>query len=186
MRMPPVAAVDAAAAGWIGPRLSGAFGAVSLAVPAGFDRYARILHPAVDYRDGHVVGVSWAQVAALSGRVVHPVAQYDRIATPAPGCVDRATLERIDWPAVGDLEPVSMRALCDVLGRHTDRQSGCFFAVWYGWGDAEGEAQCRSVPSVRFRRRGRCRQCESWIGTLRGSPFRAGHIGSTRASLRMP
>src|SRR5882762_657896 len=37
---------EVSAAAWIAPRLGGAFGAVTQAVPVGFEDYARICHPA--------------------------------------------------------------------------------------------------------------------------------------------
>jgi hypothetical protein len=50
-------------------------------VPDSFEDYARILHPA--YRplgDGREEAVTWATVASWTGRVAHPVMQFERIA----------------------------------------------------------------------------------------------------------
>jgi hypothetical protein len=86
---PPRAAVDPGAALWIASRLSGQFGAVTRTVPAGFAAYARIFHPA---DPGAAVHRRWSEVAAANGRIMHPLAQYARISTPAPGRTEPAPL----------------------------------------------------------------------------------------------
>ncbi len=113
---PPRAAVDPGAALWIAPRLSGQFGAVTRTVPARFAAYARIFHPA---DPGTAVHRRWSEVAAANGRIMHPVAQYARISTPASGRTEPAPLAGIQAPATGDLEPACLRSVCEILARHT-------------------------------------------------------------------
>lgn len=131
---PPAPAASSEASAWIGPRLIEQFGAACRTIPTGFAAYARVLHPA---DPGAPTPRGWAEVAESMGRVMHPLAQFDRISTPPPGRAD-------SWadsppapqpPSLGSLEPEPLRALCDILGRHTPPGSRCWFAVWEGWGD---------------------------------------------------
>jgi hypothetical protein len=128
---PPRAAADTGAAGWIAPRLSDRFGTVTKTVPAGFAAYARIFHPA---DPGEAVQYRWSEVAEANGRIMHPLAQYERISTPAPGRTASALLADVQAPAVGDLEPACLRSLCEVLAHHTTAQARCWFAVYGGSG----------------------------------------------------
>ena len=109
---------DPSVGDWLAPRL-GPFGAaVGSLVPRGYEAYARVLHP---MRDATGAPVSWATVAAATGRVVHPTAQSWRVVgRPSP---HRAQAESAAWPgdepATGSLDSRSLRALMPVLGRHT-------------------------------------------------------------------
>ena len=112
---------------WLRPRL-GPFGpAVGSLVPRGYAAYARILHPMYD--EAHAP-VTWAAVAAETGRVVHPTAQAWRVAgrpevyaprlqplgqpvTPRPGSGSG------DDSAEGSMDGRELRLVADVLGRHT-------------------------------------------------------------------
>jgi hypothetical protein len=127
--------------------LSDQFGAVTRTVPAGFDAYARILHP-VD--PGAEAQLRWSAVAQHNGRIMHPLAQYARISRPAPGRTELTPLANVQAPRTGELEPASLRALCDVLAHHTVAPARCWFAVWEGRGDPEpGEqvlAACLGGP----------------------------------------
>jgi len=68
--------------------------------PAGFEAYARVLHPWTDGAEG----------------------------------TDGVQTERVD----GHLPTGALRALCDVLGRHTTSADRCFFALWDGYGEIYG------------------------------------------------
>ena len=101
---------DVSAADWVvagvGPFGSGVGGLV----PHGFEAYARILHPAWETGDRLV---TWAEVAAWSGRTVHPRAQFEAIAKPAAG----AGITARSWqnaPDPGTLPPTLLSALCDI------------------------------------------------------------------------
>src|SRR6185437_16494782 len=75
-------ATDVSAADWVIANV-GPFGSgVGALVPRGFAAYARILHPAWEAGDRPV---TWAKVAAWSGRVIHPRVQFEAIAKPAAG-----------------------------------------------------------------------------------------------------
>lgn len=106
---------------------------VGSVVPDGFEAYARILHPA--YR---TIGtyeqepVTWAEVAAMTGRRLHPLAQFSRIA----GIEDLNG--RPEWgqrPPEGDLPVEVATALCPALAGFTQTADRCWFCVWVGWGD---------------------------------------------------
>jgi hypothetical protein len=132
---PPAPAPDAAAAAWIAPRLVEQFGAVCGTIPTGYDAYARILHPA---DPGGGAPLRWAEVAEANGRTMHPLAQFERISTPAPRRGEPTPLHDIQPPIPGDLAPEALRGLCEVLQRHTPDASRCWFAVWEGWGELTG------------------------------------------------
>jgi hypothetical protein len=131
-RLRPVA--DVSPADWViagvGPFGSG----VGALVPHGFEAYARVLHPAwAD--DDHPV--TWAEVAAWSGRVVHPRVQFQALAAPAPGMGGAAA----PWetsPEPGSMAPDLLAALCDVLAVHTRSAGRCWFCVWDGYEQTSG------------------------------------------------
>ena len=62
---------------------------------------------------------------------------------------DIAPLDNVSPPMTGDLDAESLRALCEILARHTAVADRCWFAVWEGWGD------WGSGSAVTFSRRGR-------------------------------
>jgi hypothetical protein len=137
---------DLSAAAWIAPRL-GAFGSgVGGIIPAGFEAYARILHPA-DSANQHV---RWDVVAAACGKLAHGLMQFHTLVGVGPNEYD---VDTAAWagsvPDHGDLEPESLAALLDVLARHTVSVQRCWFGVWegYGWvsgGDARVELPKRN------------------------------------------
>jgi len=110
---------DVAAGGWIAPRLRGAFGAVGLVCPTGFEAYARVFHPVNPYSlslERH----SWAQVAAATGSVVHPAMQWGRISRGWEG----------GEPPTGTLEESRLALLADAIGGDDPVTLG----FWTGYG----------------------------------------------------
>ena len=72
----------AVAAAWLRPRLASAgleACPLDAIIPAGFEAYARVFHPAYDL-DGSPV--AWSEVAAAHGRVMHRQAQWEAIIGP--------------------------------------------------------------------------------------------------------
>jgi hypothetical protein len=122
-------AADVSAADWVAANV-GPFGSgVGALVPRGFQAYARILHPAWKAGD---LPVTWAEVAAWSGRGVHPCVQFEAIARPAAG----AGMTARPWqsaPDPGTLPPRLLSALCDILAAHTGTPDRCWFTVWDGY-----------------------------------------------------
>jgi hypothetical protein len=126
---------DPAAAAWIAPRLGGAFGAVTRAVPRGYPAYARICHPPTDSTGAPT---TWSHVARATGRQAHALMQWHAIA----GMRDPSQAGESRWnggsPRLGALVPEALGPLCDVLAAHTATPDDCWFGVWDGWGGLEG------------------------------------------------
>ena len=121
---------DVTQADWIVERLHPFAQDVGSAIPEGFEAYARVFHPA---RRGDRP-VRWAEVAAWSGRIVHPEMQWHRIADgPWPPPFDTEP-----WTGSSAIEPAA--ALVDVLSP----SDTCWFGVWEGFGGFEYPA----VPKV--------------------------------------
>lgn len=137
---------DPSVGDWLRPRL-GPFGAtVGSLVPRGFVAYARILHPMTD-TDG--TPVRWSEVAAATGRTVHPTAQSWKVErrpaphsgapAPTPELVELGGREstpsewRGDDPGEGSLPGPELGALARVLGRHADGELVVAFWEGSGW-----------------------------------------------------
>jgi hypothetical protein len=128
--MTPSEAVENA--DWIGARLH-PFKAydVGAVIPTGFAAYARILHPASTWRDR--ADVRWSEVAASSGKTIHPLVQFHAIATPVPG----RELEAKPWsgePETGTLSDRQARALSRLGEKHMSTPEACWFCLWEGFG----------------------------------------------------
>ena len=122
------------ASDWIRDRLHPFAQDVGSVVPAGFEGYARIFHPAWALRDQHeMVEVRWSDVAAWSGRTVHPEMQFHSIAVPVPG----RQLGPKPWsgePRLGVLPRQQANALTGLLAKHTASSDRCCFCLWDGYG----------------------------------------------------
>jgi len=128
-------------ADWIGRRLH-PFAAydVGSVVPTGFDAYARILHPAFTREKE----VRWAEVAAWSGKVIHPEVQFHALVPSLP--VDRIDAQPFIYPPRNGVLPESqVRALADLLPGHTSTPSECWFCLWEGYGYLEAKRAARRV-----------------------------------------
>ena len=139
---------DPSVADWIAPRLGPFGGWVGSVVPRGFPAYTRILHPVRD-RDGE--SATWAAVCAQTQREAHALMQWQSIGSPrVEDGSGRPASGGVPWegdePAVGELEPQALAALCRLLAAHTDPALECFFALWEGWGWIPGG---RSVAVLR-------------------------------------
>ena len=77
--------IDVRQADWIAGRLTPWEGewAITIFVPAGFEAYARVLHPVDTPENGRRL-VRWADVAAWSGMPLRKDAQFHTIALPPP------------------------------------------------------------------------------------------------------
>jgi hypothetical protein len=98
-------------------------------IPRGFAQYARLFHPA---RNQHGERVRWAEVAAWSGRTVHPLMAFGLISTPTSG-YGAGVAPWIERPNQGSLDSDDVIALADFLANFTDTSQRCFFAVWEGY-----------------------------------------------------
>jgi hypothetical protein len=108
-------------------------------VPEGFEAYARVLHPATSgYPDGN--RVTWAEIAATTGRTVHAEVQWPHLAftgeirnindlqRPPDGAPWRSP------PEEGSLDLAETTTLVGVLREHTTTPERCWFGFWEGWG----------------------------------------------------
>lgn len=78
--------------------------------------------------------VRWDTVAAWSGGIVHPLAEFEAMARPRPSVViEQAPFDQP--PPVGRLPEAILAGLCDVLAFHTGTSGRCWFCLWdgYGW-----------------------------------------------------
>lgn len=112
---------------------------VAATVPDCFEAYARILHPApmntVD-DDGtfHTETTTWADIAAKTGRTIHPAVQFSSITGLPRGEQLVAGNQSYGTPSEGRLEPFALAALADVVGRFTSTPEKVYLAIWDGWG----------------------------------------------------
>jgi hypothetical protein len=104
---------------------------VGAVIPTGFAAYAKILHPASRWPDH--TDVNWSEVAASTGKVIHPLVQFHAIATPVAG----RELEEKPWsgePQTGSLSDRQVRALSRLVEKHTSTTEPCWFCLWEGYG----------------------------------------------------
>lgn len=122
-------------ADWIRERLAPFGSCVTSVVPAGFEAYARVLHPAEEPGTGSRV-VRWAEVAAWSGLPLRPDAQFHSVALPP-----RRPAGEAPWsgqgPRQGSLFGPDAEALADVVRDWTGTPDRCWFCLWDGWGLAD-------------------------------------------------
>jgi hypothetical protein len=120
-------------ADWIGQRLS-PFDShiVTSVVPAGFEAYARVLHPAeVPGRGGDRL-VRWAEVAAWSGMPLQRDAQFHSIALPPVRPQSEAPWSS-QGPEEGSLYLPDAGELAGLLRGWTATPAQCWFCVWDGY-----------------------------------------------------
>jgi hypothetical protein len=117
---------------WISSaRRRGERGTVSALVPAVFEAYARVLHPAVRYAGDDDVEVPWSEVAAHNGTVAHRLMQWVALTR---GPVDSQPPVWDDGPSEGHLPVAVAGRLIEVLARSTATPADCLFGRWDGFG----------------------------------------------------
>jgi hypothetical protein len=129
----PAWSADVSEADWIGERLSASATLTSI-VPAGFDAYARVLHPAqVPEQNGERL-VRWTQVAAWSGMPLHRDAQFHSVALP-PVRPEAPAPWQSQGPEEGCLYLPDAEVLAGLAREWTAMPRQCWFCVWdgYGW-----------------------------------------------------
>jgi hypothetical protein len=148
---------DVSPALWISEYLANFDGTVGSIVPACFESYARVFHPAwllvaeeSQAAEGSVAterlldrqmarlwpkAVRWAEVAAANGREMHPLAQWGSIRGPLdysqsgnqPGLWDSR-------PEGGSPPPLVAQNMVPVLQRFTHTPEACWYGVSDIWG----------------------------------------------------
>jgi hypothetical protein len=106
---------------------------VTSIVPAGYEAYARILHPAETPVHGAKL-VRWREVSAWSGLPLRSDSQFYAIALPMIAPALPAPW-RGQGPSKGALYPPDAAALAELLRPHTSTPEQCWFGIWdgYGW-----------------------------------------------------
>lgn len=123
---------DVRSGDWLVARVQGFALNVGSIVPHGFEAYARVFHPI--FEDGQPP--RWRDLAASNDRLVHAEMQWHHISRPRGEChEDYDTLPPV---IVGSLPRRELQLLTDVLARHTDGSTPCWFAVWEGFGQING------------------------------------------------
>ena len=124
---------DVSEARWVEESLS-EFGKVRALLPEGFSAYARVFHPA--YLDeNEEQPVRWSTVATWTGRTVHPLMQFERIANLREN--DGDIYKDPPWgtaPVHGSIPEGECRTLIDVLRGFTSTPDRCYFGLWDGYG----------------------------------------------------
>jgi hypothetical protein len=128
---------DVHQADWIAPRLAPWDEyTITIVVPAGFEAYARVLHPVQTPGHGDQL-VRWADVAAWSGMPLREDAQFHSVAMP-PAVPGGPPPYGSQGPQQGSLYGPDAEVLAAILRDWTATPEDCWFCVWdgYGWGAA--------------------------------------------------
>lgn len=136
-------------ADWIGRRLL-PFGdhTVASVVPAGFEAYARLLHPARKSGAGRRA-VRWSEVAAWSGMPLRRDAQFHSVALP-PVSPQAPAPWRIQGPEEGSMYLPDAEILAGLAWEWTRTPERCWFCVWDGYGWDRTTFARPGEPSVRL------------------------------------
>ena len=121
---------DVSSSAWIGPRLHPFGQDIGSVIPGGFGAYARLFHP-VEVDESR--RERWSDVAARTGRIVHPEMQFHMIAAPR-GQTRSVDYNRRNQPRMGTLHLGHRRILVDHLRKATTTPDRCWFAMWEGLG----------------------------------------------------
>jgi hypothetical protein len=119
---------------------------VASIVPEGFPAYVRILHPARAV-DGRVL--RWADVAVRTHGIMHRLVQFHSLARSPSDSGDN-TVQGISPPESGNLPPDQLKALCEVLAKHTSASDSCWFCLWDGYGWLYDKATESTLVSTGF------------------------------------
>ena len=119
-------------------------------LPAGFDAYVRILHPALrpasrdtgtSAQGTSLSPVPWAEVAADHDVLLHRQSQWMGICGGVTGVPDYHPTGQRCWvwpPEEGVLEPrTTALTVLDILRRHTSPQTTCYCGFWSGYAGIE-------------------------------------------------
>ncbi len=130
---PPSPSANVAAADWVRERLGAPRdNVVTTIVPAGFEAYARILHP-VQTPSFAATLVRWGEVSTWSGVTMNPLVQWHDIALPFVRPVAEPPW-RGQGPSEGGLFGPDAQALIEHLAQATGTADTCFLCFWAGYG----------------------------------------------------
>ena len=126
---PPGPAASTESAQWLTQRDRLGPHWVTNAVGAGFQAYARLLHP----YDDHPSGQTWAAEARANGHTLHPSVDWKKIVSDELKAQFAQGRGGPGWPGSpsrGHLPTWALEALCAILARHTTTPHTCYFALW--------------------------------------------------------
>ena len=106
---------------------------ITVVVPAGFEAYARVLHPAETPDNGGRL-VRWADVAAWSGMPLREDAQFHSIALPPTTAPSGPPPYGSQGPHEGSLYRPDAEVLAAMSRNWTATPEDCWFCVWDGFG----------------------------------------------------
>ncbi len=127
---------DVSPAHWVEESLS-EFAKVRSLLPGGFTAYARVFHPAY-LDDAREQPVRWSAVASRTGRTVHPLMQFPRVANLSED--PRDMYKDPPWgraPQYGSIPEDECRALVGILRNFTSTPNRCYFCLWEGYGNLD-------------------------------------------------
>ena len=102
-------------------------GCVGSLVPKGFQRYARIFHPAWRVDRGQRIALRWADMAEYTEATPHALMQLNSISAPTMRDAE------VEPPYEGTLPRAVSQPLRDILERHS-AGADCWLGVWTGLG----------------------------------------------------
>ena len=129
---------DVSAARWVEERLTlSDFSTVRSLLPSGFAAYAHVFHPA--YLNGdEEQPVRWSTVASWTGRTVHPLMQFQRVAgLPEGPHINEPDPPWGSHPKVGSIPEAECRTLVEPLRGFTITSGICYFCLWEGNGNID-------------------------------------------------
>lgn len=118
---------DVAATDWLRQRVVD--GGVGWSViPAGFDAYVQVLHPA---RDPDESGIRWREIADWAGLPLLPGVWFQDLADLAPA--DRPLRPWVQKPSLWEIPDAALNAMTPILAGHTTTSDG-----WFGLREGSG------------------------------------------------
>jgi len=132
----PKPAADAAPARWVIDSVRDSDHTVGSVVPACFESYARVFHPAARGAHHRPEKVRWSEVAEAYDRVMHPAVEWGSL---TGSWIEKYQEPHPVWsepPSIGELDATVAASLADVLAAHATTPQRCWFAVWEGYGIA--------------------------------------------------
>jgi hypothetical protein len=115
------------------------FNSVGQLLPDTFEAYARVFHPA--YRDD--APVRWQTVASWTGKRVHPLMAFERVAAIADGPMSRPAWGYRPLTGVGPIDE-----LVAAVRSFTHSPERCWIGLWDGFGGLEMVEELRTAPRI--------------------------------------
>lgn len=141
---------------WIENRSATYRGRTSDLVPPRFSKYYRLFHPVETALEGSFE--AWAAVAQRNQRVMHPLAQFHAISTPATIAVDNPPktdfepgVRRDPGPWVGSLRRTHFQWLVSILAASGASHDVCY-GLWDGYAGFEACVASAPVASLPLRK----------------------------------